>query len=178
MDCSIKEGKPSNERGLLVTREALELALYTFRYVSGVERVIVTMPPPPPGSTVGGSGNAGGKTGRSASKGSAKSSSGESGSASTTAGGSQAGSAVGATSGAAARTPRHALIFDAQDLEPEVERPLGATLSAVTPGVSQMAHWPDAAAVAALTNSHIYDFTTSETQQGFVMLLEPLGLGG
>ncbi len=49
-DCSIKEGKPSVERGLLLSREALELALYTFRYVGGVNQVLVTMPPPPPPS--------------------------------------------------------------------------------------------------------------------------------
>ncbi len=45
--CSIKEGKPSTERALLLGREALELALYTFRYVGGVDQVIVTIPPPP-----------------------------------------------------------------------------------------------------------------------------------
>jgi hypothetical protein len=49
-DCSIKEGKPSVQRGLLLSREALELALYTFRYVGGVNQVLVTMPPPPPPS--------------------------------------------------------------------------------------------------------------------------------
>jgi hypothetical protein len=43
--CSIKEGKPSLQRGLLLSREALELALYTFRYVDGVSQVIVTIPP-------------------------------------------------------------------------------------------------------------------------------------
>ncbi len=186
VDCSIKEGKPSNQRGLLVAREALELALYTFRYVSGVDRVLVTMPPPPPGSTAAGSGSgsagagseAKGKTGRSAGQSAAKPSSGEAtGSASTT-GGSQTSSAVGVTTSAAARAPRHALIFSRQDLEPEIERPLSETLSAVTPGVSQMSHWPDAAAVTALTDPHIYDFTISETQQGLVMLLEPPGLGG
>ncbi len=46
-DCSIKEGKPSVQRGLLLSREALELALYTFRYVEGVNQVIVTIPPAP-----------------------------------------------------------------------------------------------------------------------------------
>lgn len=161
-DCSIKEGKPSDERGLLVTREALELALYTFRYVSGVDRVIVTMPPPPPGSAVAGSGSGSGSGTKAPGK----------------TGGSRASSATGEATSTAARTPRHALIFGQQDLEPEIERPLSATLSAVTPGVSQMAHWPDAAAVLALTSSHIYDFTISETQQGLVMLLEPPGLGG
>lgn len=48
VDCSIKEGKASVQRGLLLSREALELALYTFRYVGGVDQVIVTIPPPPP----------------------------------------------------------------------------------------------------------------------------------
>jgi hypothetical protein len=45
--CAIKEGKPSAERALLLGREALELALYTFRYVDGVDQVIVTIPPSP-----------------------------------------------------------------------------------------------------------------------------------
>ena len=43
--CSIKSGKPSTERMLLLRREALELALYTFRYVGGVKQVVVLMPP-------------------------------------------------------------------------------------------------------------------------------------
>ena len=38
-DCSIKAGKASTERGLLLRREALELALYTFRYVGGANQV-------------------------------------------------------------------------------------------------------------------------------------------
>lgn len=183
-DCSIKEGKPSSERGLLVAREALELALYTFRYVSGVDRVIVTMPPPPPGSVIAGSGGSSAGT-----KGKQKSGSsgahGKHGSQATASAGategttgSQASSAAGSLTSAAARTPRHALIFSAQDLESQLGKPLNATLSPVTPQVSQMTHWPDTQAVAALTNPRIYDFTVSETQQGLVMLLEPPGLGG
>ena len=45
-DCAIKEGKPSRERGLYLRREALELALYTFNYVSNIDAVTVLMPPP------------------------------------------------------------------------------------------------------------------------------------
>jgi hypothetical protein len=45
--CSIKNGKPSVERHLLLRREALELALYTFRYVKDVDQVVVLLPPPP-----------------------------------------------------------------------------------------------------------------------------------
>ncbi|HEY2767627.1 MAG TPA: hypothetical protein VGI76_05185 [Solirubrobacteraceae bacterium] len=160
-DCSIKEGKPSTQRGLLVAREALELALYTFRYVSGVDRVLVTLPPPPPASLAKTSG----------SKAIATSSAQAAAGTSTTAAGA-------ATTSGAARVPRHALIFSQQDLAPELSQPLGATLSTATPSVSQMNGWPDALAVKTLTEPHLYDFTVSETQQGLVMLLEPPGLGG
>ncbi len=46
-DCAIADGKPSLERHLLLRREALELALYSFRYLDGVKQVTVMMPPPP-----------------------------------------------------------------------------------------------------------------------------------
>ena len=46
-DCAIAEGKPSVARHLVLRREALELALYTFRYVKNVDQVVVMMPPPP-----------------------------------------------------------------------------------------------------------------------------------
>jgi hypothetical protein len=44
--CSIASGKASVARGTLVRREILELALYTFKYVGGVNNVIAFMPPP------------------------------------------------------------------------------------------------------------------------------------
>jgi hypothetical protein len=43
--CSIPSGTPSVARGTLVRREILELALYTFKYVSGVNSVVAFMPP-------------------------------------------------------------------------------------------------------------------------------------
>jgi hypothetical protein len=43
--CSIDHGKPSNERGFLLRREGLELALYTFRYLTDVKQVVVLIPP-------------------------------------------------------------------------------------------------------------------------------------
>lgn len=46
-NCSIKEGKPSIARHIVLRREALELALYTFRYIKDVGQVVVMMPPPP-----------------------------------------------------------------------------------------------------------------------------------
>ena len=45
--CAIKSGKPSVEREWLLRREALELALYTFTYDSGINTVLAFLPPPP-----------------------------------------------------------------------------------------------------------------------------------
>jgi hypothetical protein len=43
--CAIATGKPSVARGVLVRREILELALYTFKYTGGIKNVIAFMPP-------------------------------------------------------------------------------------------------------------------------------------
>jgi hypothetical protein len=43
-ECAI-DGTPSQQRWLLVRREALELALYTFRYLQEVDNVVVLTPP-------------------------------------------------------------------------------------------------------------------------------------
>jgi len=43
-DCTLP-GKRSVARGLVLSREALELALYTFHYVDGVGAVVVALPP-------------------------------------------------------------------------------------------------------------------------------------
>jgi hypothetical protein len=47
---SINHGTPSRQRQQLMRREALELALYTFRYLPDVELVVALLPPPPPQS--------------------------------------------------------------------------------------------------------------------------------
>ncbi|MGI8779901.1 MAG: hypothetical protein ACR2L8_06985 [Solirubrobacteraceae bacterium] len=45
---SIKTGEPSEERHLLLRREAVELTLYTFRYAEDVDMVVTLLPPRPP----------------------------------------------------------------------------------------------------------------------------------
>jgi hypothetical protein len=45
---SISGGTPSEQRHLLLRREALELALYTFHYRSDVDMVVALLPPAPP----------------------------------------------------------------------------------------------------------------------------------
>jgi hypothetical protein len=44
----ITTGKPSVERHALLRREALELALYSFRYLDGVDEVVTLLPPTNP----------------------------------------------------------------------------------------------------------------------------------
>lgn len=46
-NCSIKEGKPTVARSLVLRRESLELALYTFRYIKNINQVVVILPPAP-----------------------------------------------------------------------------------------------------------------------------------
>jgi hypothetical protein len=43
--CAIDQGKPSTKRGFLLRRAALELALYSFRYLEDVKQVVVLIPP-------------------------------------------------------------------------------------------------------------------------------------
>lgn len=45
--CSIKEGKASEARHQLLRREALELSLYSFKYLDGIDSVVVFLPPRP-----------------------------------------------------------------------------------------------------------------------------------
>jgi hypothetical protein len=52
---SVRGGKPSEARHLLLRREALELALYTFRYVKNVDLVVALLPPKPPAKNKDGS---------------------------------------------------------------------------------------------------------------------------
>ena len=47
-ECTIPEGEPSIERHRLLRREALELALYTFRYMEGVDSIVTFLPPRAP----------------------------------------------------------------------------------------------------------------------------------
>jgi hypothetical protein len=44
-NCAISTGTASAARLLLLRREALELALYTFRYSSGIQNVVAILPP-------------------------------------------------------------------------------------------------------------------------------------
>jgi hypothetical protein len=154
--CSIGEGKPSAQRLLLLRREALELALYTFRYVGGVNQVVVTIPPPPSAATTGTGAAATGATGPT--------------------GAAAAGSAASPTPTSA--TPNRVYFFRPGDVAPELDRPLGLSLSARTPTVSTVARSGDAGLVVQLTQHNLYDVSlVQDSQSNPVLLLQPY-LGG
>jgi hypothetical protein len=44
--CAISSGQATQIRGRLVRREALEVALYTFKYVPAIKSIVAFMPPP------------------------------------------------------------------------------------------------------------------------------------
>jgi len=49
--CALSQGPPTEARHTLLRRQALELALYTFKYIDGVDSVTVFLPPPPGGQS-------------------------------------------------------------------------------------------------------------------------------
>jgi hypothetical protein len=151
--CSIP-GKPSLERGLLVRREALELALYTFRYIKDASQVIVTYPPLPPTSSGKGS------------KAREAQSAGSTSSLATT----SASTASGA--------PSRVLLFQPETLDVELSKPLQDTLSEFTPTLKTIARAPEAQLVNTLTENLLYDSVLVPQEQSQVLLLQQASIGG
>jgi hypothetical protein len=118
--CSIASGKPSTERATLVRREILELALYAFKYIPGIDNVIAFMPP---------------------------------------------------RSGA---QPQYAVYLRKDDLGSELKVPLTRTLATKTP-LPDTIPAGEVRTVDAKTESRVYSFSLSQTQQGdAVLVLTPL----
>jgi hypothetical protein len=157
--CSIP-GKPSTARGLLIAREAVELALYTFHYLGGTSQVIVTYPPLPPGSSSG-------KKGASKATGS-------------TAGLSTAAPSAPATASiGSSGPPSRVLLFRPSDVSDETSRPLESTLSELAPTVKTVMSAPETALVGTLTDKLLYDSVlVPEPQASSVLLLQRPSIGG
>lgn len=155
-NCSIP-GKASIQRGLLIKREALELALYTFHYVNSASQVVVTVPPPPPTSTKGHK--------------SSSSSSSSSPSSSSAAAGLEG-------SSSSSHIPSRVLLFRPEDLAEELSRPLDTILAEAAPSVTTMESAPEAGLVNQLTGRLVYDSTLIPEQQSTpVLLLQQPSIG-
>jgi len=107
------------QRGTLVRREILEMALYTFKYVKGAKRIVAFMPPTP-----------------------------------------------GATTS-------YVVYLQKDDLKAQLKVPLTQTVAPKVPLPNQISA-RDQSRIDALTESKIYKFGLSQTQQGEpVLVLDP-----
>jgi hypothetical protein len=129
---SIKGGTPSTARQRLVRREALELALYTFRYMKDVDQVVTLLPSAPPSAAATAAAAA-------AASGSSSSSS--------------------STTGSDTQTPpQEALFYRPGDLKAELQVPLGQTIPAKAPQPNTIPSG-QAQVIDSLTLSNMFFFS-------------------
>jgi hypothetical protein len=144
---AISKEKPSAQRLALVEREALELALYTFRYVPDVDHVVTMLPATVPATADG------------------KPASTADGTSST------------AKEDAAPLTednPVTSLLFRPGDLKPRLEAPLALTFPTAPPRPATMTS-QEQQAMAQITADHIFSAQVVPNQagQGFLVMDRP-----
>lgn len=142
---SISRETPSAKRLALVEREAIELALYTFRYVKGVDHVVAMLPPAPPGS----------------------SSSSGSGSAAASAG-------AAADAAASDAKPIPTMLFRPGDLKAQLQAPLALTFPADPPRPATLSD-REYELLTQFTKNNVFNASVvpSQTGQGYLVLDRP-----
>jgi hypothetical protein len=134
---SIKGGTPSLARQRLVRREALELALYTFRYMKDVDQVVTLQPTAPPSAAS------------------------EAAAAAAAAASSSSSSSSTGSSSTGSDTPaptQEALFYRPGDLKAELQVPLGQTVPAKAPQPNTIPSG-QAQVIDALTLSNMFYFS-------------------
>jgi hypothetical protein len=157
---SILGGTASTARHQLVRREALELALYTFRYIKNVDMVVTLLPPPPAGTAAAASGSG----------------SGSGSGAAASASGAASGSASGSSGADPTEPPVEAVFYRPGDLKQELQVPLDATLAAKAPTPSTIGGG-EGQRIDALTLSNLFDSSFQQAQNGdaYLVLDRPTG---
>jgi hypothetical protein len=146
----IKEGKPSKARNRLLRREALELALYSFRYLPDVSMVVALLPP-----------------GKKAEK-----------KAATAAKAKQRKAKAKAKATPAAADPtgadleHQAIFYRPGDLRPQLEVPLNSTLDLKTPRIKGLnGDGEEARRIDSLTMSNLFDISYQRSQDAHPYLV-------
>ena len=144
-DCALP-GEPSEDRLMLLRREALELALYSFRYL-GVSEAVVMLPPAVDKNAPALNGQAT----------------------------SAAATALSSDDPPAPSTALF-FQRDQADVQRALSRPLTATLASKAPSVATVTRSSDAGAVQTLTKTKAYRFKFEEANQdaAWYMVLAPL----
>jgi hypothetical protein len=152
-DGSILGGKPSPQRLQVLHREALELSLYSFRYLPDVEMVVVMLPPPPASAEASATA-----------------------SPTPTAGSTTLATATDANSPCVENPNgtnpcKSALFYRPGDLRQQLQMPLGFTLKAKAPSPDDLSP-SEAKAIDSLTlpNKFLWLF---QQQQGRLVLVRP-----
>jgi hypothetical protein len=148
-DGSISKEQPSSKRLALVEREALELALYTFRYVKGIDHVVAMLPPAPPGSTAASSTSSSSKR--------------------------AAANATDAANVASSDTkPIPTMLFRPGDLKAQLSVPLSLTFPTEAPRPATISD-REAELLTQFTQNNVFNASVvpSQTGQGFLVLDRP-----
>ena len=157
---SIAAGTPSTERLALLKRQALELALYTFRYIPEIDHVVTLLPPRAPSATATPAASASPTAAPTATPSAAPAPSG------TVAAGS-----VPSLFGATEDDKLRALLFRPGDLEHQLEVPLELTLGPTTP---RPENFPPRAArtISEFTLNNIFVASVTQAQDNAFLVLE------
>jgi hypothetical protein len=147
-DGSILGGTPSTKRHQLLRREALELSLYSFRYLPDVDMVVTLLPPPPPTA---------------ASEAAAASAASSSSSSSSTA-------------ATPAKPAIQAVFYRPGDLKGQLQVPLGTTVPAKAPTPDTIPA-AESKTIDSLTLSNLFNASFQQAQDGqpYLVLDRPTG---
>ncbi len=169
-DCALA-GAPSTERMLLLRREALQLALYTFKYIANTQNVLVVLPP---GHSVTPAKQT--STGAAGATTTAGGSSTTAGGSSTTAVGSSTNAGGGGASTSSTSGPplTVAVLFVRAQVAQLLNLPIDSTLQQFAPSVAQLPLWVksnEAGLVDAVTAHGLFSEQLESQQVGGNLLV-------
>jgi hypothetical protein len=165
---SIKGGTPSQARLKIVHREALELALYTFRYLPDVKQVVTLLPPPPPTPEEIKATNAAKTASLVAQSAAAKAN--QTGKAEDVAAAQAAIAAAEKASTTSTPDPvRNAVFYRPGDLHQQLQMPLEMTLPAQAPNADTLTQ-SEAAIIDLLTLSNVFKWSLPDPSSPLLVL--------
>jgi hypothetical protein len=165
---SILGGTPSAARLKVVHREALELALYTFRYLPDVKQVVTLLPSPPPTADEIKATNAAKTATLVAQDAAAKAN--KTGNAADVAAAQAAIAAAEKASTTSTPDPvRNAVFYRPGDLRQQLQMPLGMTLPAKAPTAETLSA-SEAATIDLLTLSNVFKWSLPDPSSPLLVL--------
>jgi hypothetical protein len=175
-DCAIGVGQPSTDRLLLLRREALELALYTFKYVHGTENVVAILPPGHTGTTTTTTATTTPASPTPTSRLSKKPPAATATAKAKAAAATTAAAAAAKASASSTAPVDIAVLLQRQQVQPLLDHPLADTLpEQVPPTVAEIAAAPEAGLIDQVTARGLFSEQLQTAQDGSsLIVLSPL----